>query len=77
MNGAAHGEAVDEDALVPLLHCRLRVFAYQNQPYLVAVHWEAVTDEKGMTFMLAGHSKSTLARRRDCDLKILTIEFVY
>jgi len=63
LNGAPQGDAVSAEGLLPLLFGRLRSFAYQNRPYLLAVHG-AVVSAGGCTPLLAGQSgsgKSTLA----------------
>ncbi len=63
LNGAPQGDARSTDRLLPLLFGRLRSFAYQRRPYLLAIHG-AVVSTGGCTLLLAGQSgsgKSTLA----------------
>ena len=63
MNGAPQSGPLPPERILPLLHGRLRQFAYQSRPYLLTIHGAAVTGG-GRTLVLAGRSgsgKSTLA----------------
>lgn len=62
-NGAPQGKALPADKLLPAIHGRLRIIAYQRFPYLLAVHAAVVTDGRRTIVLpgLSGSGKSTLA----------------